>query len=160
MAVELTKVALWIETVEPGQPLGFLDANIRCGDALLGVFDLKVLDDGIPDAAYKPLTGDDKDTAKLLRARATSAERAGQGSLDFGGGGSAAADRAPLAGEAQRLRAMPEDNPDQIAAKARARFEAARASAQAGTWPHRLQTSTSRPSCCRRPAACRPTATR
>jgi hypothetical protein len=28
MAVELTKVALWIETVEPGKPLGFLDANI------------------------------------------------------------------------------------------------------------------------------------
>ena len=37
MAVELTKVALWIETVEPGKPLGFLDANIRCGDSLLGV---------------------------------------------------------------------------------------------------------------------------
>ena len=43
MAVELTKVALWIETVEPGKPLGFLDANIRCGDALLGVFDLEAL---------------------------------------------------------------------------------------------------------------------
>ena len=41
MAVELTKVALWIETVEPGKPLGFLDANIRCGDRLLGVFDLQ-----------------------------------------------------------------------------------------------------------------------
>src|SRR6185437_3478040 len=62
MAVELTKVALWIETVEPGRPLGFLDANIRCGDALLGVFDIKVLAAGIPDAAYKPLTGDDKAT--------------------------------------------------------------------------------------------------
>src|SRR5690606_7742673 len=37
MAVELAKVALWIESVSPGQPLGFLDANIRCGDALLGV---------------------------------------------------------------------------------------------------------------------------
>ena len=24
---------------EPGKPLGFLDANIRCGDSLLGVFD-------------------------------------------------------------------------------------------------------------------------
>ncbi|MCK5747674.1 MAG: N-6 DNA methylase, partial [Oricola sp.] len=42
MAVELTKVALWIETVDPGLPLGFFDAQIRCGDALLGVFDLKV----------------------------------------------------------------------------------------------------------------------
>jgi type I restriction-modification system DNA methylase subunit len=35
LAVELTKVALWIETVEPGKPLGFLDANIRCGDSTL-----------------------------------------------------------------------------------------------------------------------------
>ena len=57
MAVELTKVALWIETVDPGKPLGFLDANIRCGDSLLGVFDLKALAQGIPDAAYKPLAG-------------------------------------------------------------------------------------------------------
>ena len=58
MAVELTKVALWIETVDPGKPLGFLDANIRCGDALLGVFDMAALEKGIPEAAYKPLTGD------------------------------------------------------------------------------------------------------
>ena len=65
MAVELAKVALWIETVEPGKPLGFLDANIRCGDSLLGVFDLKALRQGIPDAAYKPLSGDDKDAAKI-----------------------------------------------------------------------------------------------
>ncbi len=55
MAVELTKVALWIETIEPGKPLGFLDANIRCGDALLGVFDLEALRLGVPDEAYKPL---------------------------------------------------------------------------------------------------------
>ena len=65
MAVELTKVALWIETVDPGLPLGFFDAQIRCGDSLLGVFDLKVLQDGIPDVAYKALTGDDKDTASI-----------------------------------------------------------------------------------------------
>src|SRR5262249_58340068 len=64
MAVELTKVALWIETVDPGLPLGFFDAQIRCGDALLGVFDLKVLEAGIPHAAYKPLTGDDQEVAQ------------------------------------------------------------------------------------------------
>lgn len=34
MAIELAKVALWIETVEPGKPLSFLDAHLRCGDAL------------------------------------------------------------------------------------------------------------------------------
>src|SRR5206468_1812271 len=64
MAVELTKVALWIETVEPGKPLGFLDANIRCGDSLLGVFDLEVLRSGIPDDAYDILSGDDREAAK------------------------------------------------------------------------------------------------
>ena len=76
MAVELTKVALWIETVDPGLPLGFFDAQIRCGDALLGVFDLKALRDGIPDAAYKPLTGDDKATAKYY-AKANKDAKAG-----------------------------------------------------------------------------------
>lgn len=69
MAVELTKVALWIETVDPGLPLGFFDAQIRCGDALLGVFDLKALEEGIPDAAYKPLTGDDKAVARHYAAK-------------------------------------------------------------------------------------------
>lgn len=86
MAVELTEVALWIETVEPGKPLGFLDANIRCGDALLGVFDIKALQAGIPEAAYKPLTGDDKATAKYYAARNRDDLR-GQGSLDFTRGG-------------------------------------------------------------------------
>ena len=61
-----SKVALWIETVEPGKPSSFLDGNIRCGDSLLGVFDLEALRQGIPDEAYKPLTGDDKETAAPL----------------------------------------------------------------------------------------------
>jgi hypothetical protein len=66
MAVELTKVALWIETVEPGKPLGFLDANIRCGDSLLGIYDLEMLGKGIPNGAYKALSGDDKETTKYF----------------------------------------------------------------------------------------------
>jgi hypothetical protein len=123
MAVELTKVALWIETVEPGRPLGFLDANILCGDALLGVFNLNALQQGIPDDAYKPLSGDDKETAKHFAAR-NRAERAGQGSLDFGGGAGRLPAAAPMAGEAKALRAMPEDSPEQIAMK-RKQFDAA-----------------------------------
>ncbi|MGP0089683.1 MAG: Eco57I restriction-modification methylase domain-containing protein [Xanthobacteraceae bacterium] len=125
MAVELTKVALWIETVEPGKPLGFLDANIRCGDALLGLFDLKSLQDGIPDAAYKPLSGDAKETAKYF-AKRNKAEREGQGSLDFVAGGGRLPAAFPMVGEARALRAMPEDSPEEIAAK-RKRFDAARA---------------------------------
>ncbi len=67
MAIELAKVALWIETVEPGKPLSFLDAHLRCGDSLLGVYDLKALQIGIPDDAYKPLTGDAKPAAAAWR---------------------------------------------------------------------------------------------
>ena len=60
LAVELCKAALWIETVEPGKPLTFLDARIRLGDSLVGVFDPTAMEEGIPAGAYKPLTGDDK----------------------------------------------------------------------------------------------------
>jgi len=116
MAVELTKVALWIETVDPGLPLGFFDAQIRCGDALLGVFDLKVLEDGVPDAAYKPLTGDDKDTAKYY-ARANRDEKAGQGSLDFTGGRSRLPAIRPIATEYTGFRALGEDTLDDIITK-------------------------------------------
>lgn len=64
MAVELTKVALWIEALEPGRPLAFFDAQIRCGDSLVGVFNRTMLRDGLPDEAYKPLTGDDKELSR------------------------------------------------------------------------------------------------
>lgn len=124
MAVELTKVALWIETVDPGLPLGFFDAQIRCGDALLGVFDLKVLQDGIPDAAYKPLTGDDKETAKYY-ARANKDAKAGQGRLDFTGGRSRLPAIRPIATEYTGFRALSEDTLDDIITKDR-RFRALR----------------------------------
>lgn len=67
MAVELTKVALWIETVDPGLPLGFFDLQILCGDSLIGVFDLEAVKEGIPDAAYTKLAGDDNEVAKYYR---------------------------------------------------------------------------------------------
>lgn len=37
MAVELCRVALWLETLDPGKPLSFLDHHIRVGNSLLGV---------------------------------------------------------------------------------------------------------------------------
>ncbi len=118
MAVELTKVALWIETVDPGLPLGFFDAQIRCGDALLGVFDLKVLEEGIPDAAYKPLTGDDKDTAKYYKKANQDATK-GQGGFDFGTGQVAMPEMKPMALDFSGFRDLPEDTVEQIGAKAK-----------------------------------------
>ncbi|MGG2362605.1 hypothetical protein ACE4Z5_27230, partial [Salmonella enterica] len=58
------KVALWIEALEPGRPLAFFDAQIRCGDSLIGVFGRGMLREGLPDEAYKPLTGDDKELSR------------------------------------------------------------------------------------------------
>lgn len=37
LAVALAKVSLWLETLERGQPLTFLDAHLRTGDSLVGV---------------------------------------------------------------------------------------------------------------------------
>lgn len=112
MAVELTKVALWIESVEPGKPLGLLDANIRCGDALLGLDDLSVLENGIPDGAYAQLTGDDKVVSRDLR-NINRAER-DRPLL------SAAIRPKHLAMEAAVVRAMPEETLSQVEAKRRA----------------------------------------
>lgn len=115
MAVELAKVALWIESVSPGQPLGFLDANIRCGDALLGVFDLDALEEGVPDAAYKPLTGDDKAAAKYYLQQNKAAKK-GQGQFDWAGGTGAMPPR-KLAANLSTIRRMPEDTVGQVERK-------------------------------------------
>lgn len=69
LAVELCRVALWLEAHCEGKPLTFLDHRIRCGDSLVGVFDLAVLEGGIPDEAFTPATGDDKAVANLLKKR-------------------------------------------------------------------------------------------
>ncbi len=58
MAIELCKVAIWIETVEPGKPLTFIDQKLRCGDSLVGIYDFSALAKGIPDEAYATLSGD------------------------------------------------------------------------------------------------------
>src|SRR5262249_40358721 len=109
----LAKVALWIETVDPGKPLGFLDANIRRGDSLLGVFDLKVLAEGIPDAAYKPLAGDDKEAAKIA-GRNNRAQREARAQHDL----ALAQGAAEFARAARAVAAMPEDDVAGVRARA------------------------------------------
>lgn len=69
MAVELARTALWLEGYEPGKPLTFLEHHIRCGNSLVGVFDLEALEQGIPSAALNPLTGDDAEYARKLKKR-------------------------------------------------------------------------------------------
>lgn len=68
MAVELCKVALWMESLESGKPLTFLDAHIKCGNSLLGTTP-KLMAQGIPDDAFDPLTGDDKKVVAYYKKR-------------------------------------------------------------------------------------------
>jgi hypothetical protein len=83
MAVELCKVSLWIEAMDPGKPLSFLDHHIVCGNSLLGATP-RLLAEGIPDDAFKPIQGDDKKIASELRKR-NKAERIGQATLEQAG---------------------------------------------------------------------------
>lgn len=81
LAAELAKVSLWMEALEPGKPLGFLDARIRTGNSLLGTTPA-LLRAPLPDAAFKELEGDDKKTAAAARKR-NKLEAAGQDQLAF-----------------------------------------------------------------------------
>jgi hypothetical protein len=66
MAVELCKVTLWLEAMEPGKPLSFLDHHIRCGNSLLGATP-ELIKGGIPDEAYEAIEGDDKEACSALK---------------------------------------------------------------------------------------------
>jgi hypothetical protein len=86
LAIEVAKVALWIEALTPGKPFAFLDHHLKVGNALL-VTTPKLLRDGIPDDAYSVLDGDEKDLTAKLKSRnkseRTAAEKAQQGQTAF-----------------------------------------------------------------------------
>lgn len=82
MAVELCKINLWLEALEPGKPLTFLDHHIRCGNSLLGTTPA-LMKRGIPDDAFTPLEGDDKKVCSELKKR-NKEQRRGQWYLTFG----------------------------------------------------------------------------
>lgn len=85
LAIEITKVALWLEAFDADRPFPFLDAHFRVGNALLGTTP-ELLRHNIPDTAFVALGDDDKDWTKKLKAR-NKAERKvdeNQLSLSFG----------------------------------------------------------------------------
>jgi hypothetical protein len=79
MAAELAKVSLWLEALEPGKPLSFLDQNIRVGNSLLGVTPA-LLAGGLHEAAFTPIEGDDRKVAAALKEQ-SAAECSGQHDL-------------------------------------------------------------------------------
>jgi len=68
MSVELCKVSLWMEAMEPGKPLAFLDHHIQCGNSLLGCTPA-LLKRGIPEEAFKPIEGDDKEFCSVWKKK-------------------------------------------------------------------------------------------
>lgn len=121
LAVELCRVALWLESHAEGKPLSFLDHRILCGNSLVGVRDLTVLKNGVPDDAYKPVTGDDKNAAKEVKKQ-NKREGVGFQMLDF----APAQDVTDLTAARKQLFELPDDTPEQIRKK-KAIFEHVRA---------------------------------
>jgi hypothetical protein len=85
MAVELCKVNLWLESLDPGMPLSFLDHHIQCGNSLLGTTPA-LLNEGIPDDAFTPIEGDDKKLCTEYKKQNRD-ERRGQKRFKFEGAG-------------------------------------------------------------------------
>jgi hypothetical protein len=124
MAIQLAKTALWLEAYSPDRPLSFIDHHLRVGDALLGVLDPKVLENGIPDEAYTALSGDDKDVAAELKKK----NKADLRSWRAIAGGDLLT-QAGLAAQAVSVEMLDDDTPDHLAAKRHA-WHAADAQAQ------------------------------
>ena len=81
LAVELCKVSLWMESIDPGLPLTFLESHIRCGNSLVGAT-RALMGDQVPDAAWTVLEGDGRQVTRSLKKR-NREEIAGQRRLVF-----------------------------------------------------------------------------
>ncbi len=80
LAVDLCKLALWLEAHEPGRPLGFIDHHIRHGNSVVGVA-AGEMTNGVPDGAFESIIGDDTAHARDIKRR-NAIERKGQRGLE------------------------------------------------------------------------------
>lgn len=112
MAIQLAKTALWLEAYSPDRPLSFVDHHLRVGDALLGVLDPKVLEEGIPEEAYAALSGDDKAVASALKRQNKADLRSWR---QIAGGDLLT--QTGLAAQAVSVETLDDDTPEHLAAK-------------------------------------------
>lgn len=112
MAAELCRVSLWLEALEPGKPLSFLDHHIRVGNSLLGTTP-ELITAGLPDEAFTSLDGDDKKACAVLKKR-NKAERNGLGPLFSE---QEASTQVLLQQAAAALGELPDDRPEDIRIK-------------------------------------------
>lgn len=83
MSAELCRVGMWLEALEPGKPLAFLDHHIRVGNSLMGATP-ELIESGIPDDAFNPLDGDERPLCTQFKRRNKQERRAAQTQLSFG----------------------------------------------------------------------------
>ena len=68
LAIEITKVALWLEAFDGSRPFPFLDSHLKVGNSLLGTTPA-LLRENIPDVAFTAIGDDNKIWTSKLKAR-------------------------------------------------------------------------------------------
>lgn len=117
MAAELCRVSLWLEALEPGKPLSFLDHHIRVGNSMLGTTP-ELIAGGLPDDAFKPMEGDDKKVCAALKKRNKQERDGGQMDLGLPMVAEASIEYDTLASRSQGLDQAPDDSLAAIERKA------------------------------------------
>lgn len=117
LAVELCKVALWLEAQTPGKPLNFLDHHIKCGNAIVGFATRDELERGVPDEAFEATPEDDKSVASAFRKRNKTerAQETRQGQLALDPAVNRQLDA--ILARWREISGLPEHSPAEIAAK-------------------------------------------
>lgn len=116
LAVDLCRLALWLEGHEPGRPLGFLDHRVKCGNSLVGAT-AELIEKGIPTEAFEPVEGDSKDIAKDVKKQNRQELEKPQLRLFESSGLEPAGPTAAEANEARAIADFEEDAPDDVLLK-------------------------------------------
>lgn len=119
LAVELCKVGMWLEAHNPNEPLNFLDHRIKCGNAIVGLAHKDELENGIAMEAFKWLPEDDKDIVAMFR-KLNKKEIKGRDQRSFDFEKSVGRNLKTALERLNKVFAMPEHTPEEIAAKQKA----------------------------------------
>jgi len=118
LAVELCKVALWLEAHIPGLPLNFLDHHIKRGNAIVGYARREDVDYGVPDEAFAKQPDDDKDLGATFRKKNKDERKAKkQAKLNLSPAIKKQLDS--IIPEWRELSALPEKTPEEVEEKKR-----------------------------------------
>ena len=116
MAAELCRVNLWLEALEPGKPLTFLDHHIRVGNSLLGATP-ELIKAGLPNEAFKPLQGDDKTACSGLRKKNKAERESRQHDMGYLMVAEPRAEYGSLASRSRWIEQIPDDTLDEVKRK-------------------------------------------